>query len=264
MKKIITFLALGLLLYACSKVPLTGRARLDTVSDAEIMPLVNEQYKQVLKEEKIVTNTTQGQAVVRVGKRMAAAVEKFLIQEGYPEIAQSFDWQFNLIQSDQVNAWCMPGGKVAFYTGIMPITQDDTGIAVVMGHEIAHAVAAHSRERMSNGLVANFGISLVSSAIGQNPTLTQSIFMQSVGLGSELGMLSFSRKHELEADELGLTFMAIAGYDPRQAPIFWERMSANGGAAPPEFLSTHPGPDSRIQKLNQQMPKALKYYEAAK
>ncbi len=264
MKKIITFLALGLMLYACSKVPLTGRARLDTVSDAEIMPLVNEQYKQVLKEEKIVTNTTQGQAVVRVGKRMAAAVEKFLIQEGYPEIAQSFDWQFNLIQSDQVNAWCMPGGKVAFYTGIMPITQDDTGIAVVMGHEIAHAVAAHSRERMSNGLVANFGISLVSSAIGQNPTLTQSIFMQSVGLGSELGMLSFSRKHELEADELGLTFMAIAGYDPRQAPVFWERMSANGGAAPPEFLSTHPGPDSRIQKLNQQMPKALKYYEAAK
>lgn len=156
------------------------------------------------------------------------------------------------------------GRKVAFYTGIMPITQDDTGIAVVMGHEIAHAVAAHSRERMSNGLVANFGISLVSSAIGQNPTLTQSIFMQSVGLGSELGMLSFSRKHELEADELGLIFMAIAGYDPRQAPVFWERMSANGGAAPPEFLSTHPGPDSRIQKLNQQMPKAMQYYEAAK
>ncbi|MFT7424504.1 MAG: putative Zn-dependent protease [Algoriphagus sp.] len=264
MKKIVTFLVLGLLLYACSKVPLTGRFRIDAVSDSEIMPLVNEQYSQVLKEEKVVTNTTQGQAVVQVGKRMAAAVEKFLIQEGYPEIAQSFDWQFNLIQSDQVNAWCMPGGKVAFYTGIMPITQDDTGIAVVMGHEIAHAVAAHSRERMSNGLVANFGISMVTSAIGQNPTLTQSIFMQSVGLGSELGMLSFSRKHELEADELGLIFMAIAGYDPRQAPVFWERMSANGDAAPPEFLSTHPGPDSRIQKLNQQMPKAMQYYEAAK
>jgi predicted Zn-dependent protease len=264
MKKIILFLALGMILHACSTVPLTGRSRLDAVSDAEIMPLVNEQYKQVLKEEKVVTNTAQGQAVVRVGKRMAAAVEKFLSQEGYSEIAQSFDWQFNLIQSDQVNAWCMPGGKVAFYTGIMPITKDDTGIAVVMGHEIAHAVAAHARERMSNGLAANFGISLLSSAIGQNPSLTQSIFMQSVGLGSELGMLSFSRKHELEADELGLTFMAIAGYDPRQAPIFWERMSATGGQAPPEFLSTHPGPDSRIQKLNQQMPKAMKYYEAAK
>ncbi|MDG1276116.1 MAG: M48 family metallopeptidase [Algoriphagus sp.] len=264
MKKIITFIALGFVLYACSKVPLTGRARLDAVSDAEIMPLVNEQYSQVLKEEKVVTNTSQGQAVVRVGKRMAAAVEKFLVQEGYPEIAASFDWQFNLIQSDQVNAWCMPGGKVAFYTGIMPITQDDTGIAVVMGHEIAHAVASHSRERMSNGLLANFGMSMLSSAIGQNPTLTQAIFLQSIGIGSELGMLSFSRRHELEADELGLIFMAVAGYDPRQAPIFWERMSAVGGGSPPEFLSTHPGPESRIEKLNQQMPKAMQYYEAAK
>ena len=264
MKKIITFIALGFVLYACSKVPLTGRSRLDAVSDAEIMPLVNEQYSQVLKEEKVVTNTSQGQAVVRVGKRMAAAVEKFLVQEGYPEIATSFDWQFNLIQSDQVNAWCMPGGKVAFYTGIMPITQDDTGIAVVMGHEIAHAVAAHSRERMSNGLAANFGMSMLSSAIGQNPTLTQAIFLQSVGIGSELGMLSFSRTHELEADELGLIFMAVAGYDPRQAPIFWERMSAVGGGSPPEFLSTHPGPESRIEKLNQQMPKAMQYYEQSK
>ena len=264
MKKIITFIALGLLLYACSKVPLTNRLRVDAVSDAEIMPLVNEQYGQVLKEEKVLTNTADGQAVVRVGKKMAAAVEKFLIQEGYPEVVSSFDWQFNLIESEQVNAWCMPGGKVAFYTGIMPITQDDTGIAVVMGHEIAHAVAAHSRERMSNGLVANFGISLLSAAIGQNPSLTQAIFLQSIGLGSELGMLSFSRKHELEADELGLTFMAVAGYDPRQAPVFWERMAAKGGEAPPEFLSTHPGPESRIQKLNQLMPKAMTYYEAAK
>lgn len=264
MKKIITFIALGLMLYACSKVPLTGRYRIDAVSDTEIMPLVNEQYSKVLKEEKVVTNTADGQSIVRVGKKMAAAVEQFLTQEGYPELAKSFDWQFNLIQSDQVNAWCMPGGKVAFYTGIMPITQDETGIAVVMGHEIAHAVASHSRERMSNGLAANFGISLLSSAVGQNPSLTQAILLQSVGIGSELGMLSFSRKHELEADELGLTFMAIAGYDPRQAPIFWERMSAKGGESPPEFLSTHPGPDSRIQKLNQQMPKAMQYYERAK
>jgi predicted Zn-dependent protease len=264
MKKTILFLALGMFLHACSTVPLTGRSRLDAVSDAEILPLVNEQYREVLRKEKVVTNTAQGQSVVRVGKRIAVAVEKYLAQEGYSELANSFDWEFNLIQSDQVNAWAMPGGKVAFYTGILPITQDDTGIAVVMGHEIAHAVAAHSRERMSNGLLSNFGMSLLSSAFGQNPSLTQAILMQSVGLGSELGMLSFSRKHELEADELGLIFMALAGYDPRQAPVFWERMSANGGGAPPEFLSTHPGPDSRIQKLNQQMPKALKYYQASK
>jgi predicted Zn-dependent protease len=261
MKKIFIFLALGFALESCSKVPLTGRTRLDAVSDSEILPLVNQQYAEVLKEEKIVTNTAKGQMVVKVGKNMAAAVEKFLISEGYPEIVESFAWEFNLIQSDQVNAWCMPGGKVGVYTGILAVTQDETGLAVVMGHEIAHAVAAHSRERMSNGLVANFGISLLSSAVGQNPTLTQAIFLQSVGLGSELGMLSYSRKHELEADELGLIFMAVAGYDPRQAPVFWERMSSAGGQAPPEFLSTHPGPDSRIQKLNQQMPKALKYYE---
>jgi len=261
MKKIFIFLALGFALESCSKVPLTGRSRLDAVSDAEIMPMVNEQYAQVLKDEKIVTNSPQGQMVVKVGKNMAAAVEKFLINEGYPEIVESFAWEFNLIQSDQVNAWCMPGGKVGVYTGILAVTQDEAGLAVVMGHEIAHAVAAHSRERMSNGLAANFGISLLSSAVGQNPSLTQAIFLQSIGFGSELGMLKFSRKHELEADELGLIFMAVAGYDPRQAPVFWERMSSAGGQAPPEFLSTHPGPDSRIQKLNQQMPKALKYYQ---
>jgi predicted Zn-dependent protease len=158
----------------------------------------------------------------------------------------------------------MPGGKVAFYTGIMPICQDETGIAVVMGHEIAHAVASHARERMSNGMMLNLGMSAVSTAMGQNPTMTQQILLQSIGMGSELGMLSFSRKHELEADEMGLIFMAMAGYDPRQAPVFWERMSKAGGAAPPEFLSTHPGPDRRIERLNANMPKALEYYNAAK
>ncbi|WP_287059387.1 M48 family metallopeptidase, partial [Algoriphagus sp.] len=156
--------------------------------------------------------------------------------------------------------WCMPGGKVAYYTGILPITQGELGIAVVMGHEVAHAVASHARERMSNAMVANLGLSVFSAAMGQNPTLMQQIFLQSVGIGSQLGMLKFSRKHELEADELGLIFMAMAGYDPREAPVFWERMAAAGGEAPPEFLSTHPGPDRRIERLNANMPKALEYY----
>lgn len=158
----------------------------------------------------------------------------------------------------------MPGGKVAYYTGILPITQDETGIAVVMGHEIAHAVASHARERMSNGMMMNFGISAVSTAMGQNPTLTQQVLLQSIGMGGELKMLSFSRKHELEADEMGLIFMAMSGYDPRQAPVFWERMSKAGGAGPLEFLSTHPGPDRRIDRLNSNMAKALEYYEKAK
>ncbi|UZD23598.1 M48 family metallopeptidase [Algoriphagus halophytocola] len=262
MKKIAILFCAGLIAYSCAKVPLTGRNQLALVSNEEIQPMVNEQYDQVLKEEKVVTNTADGQKVLNVGKRMAEAVESYLTAQGYTDLANSFDWEFNLLQSDQVNAWCMPGGKVAFYTGIMPLTQGETGIAVVMGHEIAHAVASHSAERMSNGMIANLGVSVLSTAIGQNPTMTQQIFLQSVGMGSELGMLSFSRKHELEADELGLTFMAIAGYDPREAPLFWERMLANeNGQAPPEFLSTHPASQTRIDKLNKHMSEAMKYYE---
>lgn len=261
MKKIVLIFTLGLLAYACAKVPLTGRSAFAIVSNDEIQPLVNEEYKKATTASKNLTNTADGQSVVRVGQKMAKAVEAYLVAEGYQELVDDFDWEFNLLESDQVNAWCMPGGKVAFYTGILPITQNETGIAVVMGHEIAHAVASHSRERMSNGMMLNMGMTAVSTAMGQNPTMTQQILLQSIGMGSELGMLSFSRKHELEADEMGLIFMAMAGYDPRQAPIFWERMAAKGGEAPPEFLSTHPGPDRRIEKLNANMPKALEYYK---
>ncbi|WP_111669575.1 M48 family metallopeptidase [Algoriphagus litoralis] len=260
MRKLIVIFSISLLGYSCATVPLTGRRSLAVVSNEEIQPLVNEEYKKATTASKNLTKTADGQLVVKVGQKMAKAVESYLIAEGYQDLVDGFAWEFNLLESEQVNAWCMPGGKVAFYTGILPITQDETGIAVVMGHEIAHAVASHARERMSNGLAINFGLSAVSAAMGQNPTLTQQILLQSVGMGSELGMLSFSRKHELEADEMGLIFMAMAGYDPRQAPIFWERMSAAGGAAPPEFLSTHPGPDRRIERLNSKMPKALEYY----
>lgn len=262
MKKIAILFSAGLIMYSCAKVPLTGRNQLSLVSSEEIQPMVDTQYNQVLKEDKVVTNTADGQKVLKVGNRMAKAVESYLVSQGYQELANSFDWEFNLLESEQVNAWCMPGGKVAFYTGIMPLTQTETGIAVVMGHEIAHAVASHSAERMSNGMVQEMGVSLLSSAIGQNPSMTQAIFLQSVGIGGELGMLSFSRKHELEADELGLTFMAIAGYDPREAPIFWERMlQQENGQAPPEFLSTHPASQTRIDKLNKHMPKAMTYYK---
>lgn len=262
MKKISILFLSGVILYSCAKVPLTGRSQLSLVSSEEIQPLVDEQYNEVLKEDKVVTDTPEGQKVLKVGKRMAEAVESYLASQGYQELANSFDWEFNLIESEQVNAWCMPGGKVAFYTGIMPITQTETGIAVVMGHEIAHAVASHSAERMSNGMVANLGVGVVSAAIGKNPTMTQQLLLQSVGISSELGMLSFSRKHELEADELGLTFMAIAGYDPREAPVFWQRMlERENGAAPPEFLSTHPASQTRIDRLNKHMPEALTYYK---
>ncbi len=251
-----------LLLLGCATVPLTGRKQLSIVDNAEVLPLSYEQYSQVKKESKIVTNTAEGQRVVRVGKNIATAVETYLKDNGYEDILEGFAWEFNLIQDEQVNAWCMPGGKVAFYTGIMPICQNDAGVAVVMGHEVAHAIASHARERMSQGLVANGLMEGLQTAMGQNPTLTQSIFMQAVGIGGQVGMLKFSRDQELEADQLGLIFMAIAGYDPREAPEFWKRMEAqSNGQRPPEFLSTHPGPDRRIERLNDQMAKALKYYK---
>ena len=252
------------LISSCSTVPLTGRSQLAFLSNQELQPLVNEEYSKALKSNELVTNSTEGKQVVQVGKKMAVAVEKYLIEQGYGDLVKEMDWEFNLLKSDRVNAWCMPGGKVAFYTGILPITQNETGIAVVMGHEIAHAVASHANERMSTGLLVNFGFAALSAAVGQNPTLTQEIFLQSVGIGSELKMLRFSRKHELEADRMGLIFMAMAGYDPREAPVFWDRMAASLGQAPPEFLSTHPGPDRRSERLHAQMPEALKYYEGSK
>ena len=261
MKKTLFILLFFGLFSSCAKVPLTGRSQLAFLSNQELQPLVNEEYAKALKANEIVTNSDEGKQVSAVGKKMAVAVEKYLQEQGYGDLVKDLDWEFNLLKSEQVNAWCMPGGKVAFYTGILPITKNETGIAVVMGHEIAHAVASHANERMSTGLLVNFGFAAVSSAVGQNPTLTQEIFLQSVGIGSELKMLQFSRKHELEADRMGLIFMAMAGYDPREAPIFWERMAAASGQAPLEFLSTHPGPDRRAERLNARMPEALKYYE---
>ncbi|MGY6559984.1 MAG: M48 family metallopeptidase [Nitritalea sp.] len=261
-KKILLFLMLGVFAYACAKVPLTGRRQLAAIPNSEILPMSFEQYNQVKQGERLVTNTEQGQMVVRVGNRMAKAVEQYLIEQGFENELKGFEWEFHLIESDQINAWCMPGGKVAFYTGILPICRDEAGVAVVMGHEIAHAVASHGRERMSNALAINGLVGGISVAMGERPNLTQNLFLQSVGYAGELGMLRFSRRHELEADKLGLTFMALAGYDPREAPVFWERMdqaTASGGR-PPEFLSTHPGPDRRIDQLNKEMSKAMEYY----
>lgn len=262
-RKIFVVIIVGLFAYGCATVPLSGRRQLSLVDNAEVLPLAFEQYREVKKDSKVVTNTADGQKVVKVGKKIASAVEEYLKANNYGDLLDGFSWEFNLIEDKQVNAWCMPGGKVAFYTGIIPICQDETGIAVVMGHEVAHAIASHSRERMSQGLIANGLLGGLQVAMGENPSLTQSLFLQAVGIGEQVGMLKFSRDQELEADQLGLIFMAIAGYDPHEAPVFWERMEAQAGSggAPPEFLSTHPGPKRRIDQLNKQMPEALKYYK---
>ncbi len=256
----------GLFVYACATVPITGRRQLAMVSNQEILPLADKQYEQVLDTSKLSTNQQYVRMVKTVGSKIQKAVEQFMAEKGQSEELAGFEWEFNVIEApNTANAWCMPGGKVAFYTGIMPICKDEAGVAVVMGHEVAHAIANHGRERMSQGLLANGLLGTVSGAMGQNPSLTQEVFMQAIGMGAQIGMLSFSRQHESEADRIGLIFMAIAGYDPHEAPKFWERMTqAGGGAEPPQWLSTHPSHATRINDLNKAMPEAMKYYEGNK
>jgi len=221
------------------------------------------QYQDVIKKGPLSTNSEQTDMIKRVGARIQKGVEQYMASKGLSDQLAGFNWEFNLIQDDKtVNAWCMPGGKVAFYTGILPICKDENGIAVVMGHEVAHAIANHGRERMSQGLIEQLGLSSLSAAMGQNPSATSQLFMQAVGVGSEIGMLKFSRQDESEADHIGLIFMAIAGYDPNNAPLFWKRMvEMNKGEKPPEFLSTHPADETRIKDLEGWMPEAMGYYK---
>ena len=250
-------------LLACATVPVTGRKQLNLVSDGEMQAMSYQQYAQFLGENPLSEDHEAAALVRQVGENIQRAVEDYATQKGMSEHLRGYDWEFNLVASDEVNAWCMPGGKVVFYTGILPVCADETGIAVVMGHEIAHAVAEHGNERLSQGLVTELGSIALSEAVKDKPEQTQALWMTAFAVGAQYGaLLPYSRLHESEADHLGLIFMAMAGYDPRAAPEFWQRMSASGGgAAPPEFLSTHPADDTRIRKLNEHMPEALSYYQ---
>jgi predicted Zn-dependent protease len=259
-KKIIVFSIASLTIYACAKVAVTGRSQLSLVSNAEIIPVANQQYDEVLKKGPLSNNAEQTQMVKRVGVRIQKAVEEYMAMNNASAELADFKWEFNLIDDPKmVNAWCMPGGKVAFYTGIMPICKDETGVAVVMGHEVAHAIANHGRERMSQQMVAQYGLGTIGSLMGQNPTAGKELLMQAIGAGTNVGI---SREHESEADHIGLIFMAMAGYDPAAAPKFWERMTAaSGGQEPMEFLSTHPSHSTRINDLQGWVPEAMKYYK---
>ena len=245
---------------ACSTVPITGRRQLSLVSSSEMQSMSYTSYKQVL-DTATVLNNNDAAMVKRVGKRIQGAVEQYMAQNNMSSQLAGFQWEFNLIQDKQVNAWCMPGGKVAVYTGILPLTQNETGLAVVMGHEIAHAIARHGEERMSQQVAAQAGGSLAGAAIGGG-TGTQTVFANVFGIGSQLGMLKHGRSQESEADHLGLIFMAMAGYDPQQAVPFWQRMaSKSGGSATPGFLSSHPSDATRIADIQKLLPEALKYYK---
>ncbi|MBT31733.1 MAG: peptidase M48 [Thalassobius sp.] len=265
-KHIFSILLLIFSVFSCQTVPVTGRSQLALIPNSELLPMSFQNYDQVLQESKLSNNQAEVAMIKKVGQRIQLAVERYMAENNASSQLSGFNWEFNLIEDDNtVNAWCMPGGKVAFYTGILPICEGESGVAIVMGHEVAHAIANHGGERMSQSLLAQLGLSSLQVALGENPSLTNNLLLQSVGIGTQVGMLSFSRQHESEADRIGLIFSSMAGYDPREAPEFWERMkAASGGSAPPEFLSTHPSNDRRIRDLTAQMPEAIKIYEQYK
>ncbi len=254
-------LVLIILVAACATVPVTGRKQLNLVPSGQMLSMSGQEYDQFLSEHPLSQDAGATAMINRVGARIQGAVEKYFRDNGMSDRLDGYQWEFNLVQSDEVNAWCMPGGKVVFYTGILPVCKDDTGVAVVMGHEVAHAVAQHGNERMSQGLLAQFGGMALDQALSSKPEQTRQLAMTAFAVGAQYGaLLPYSRLQESEADHLGLIFMAMAGYDPHAAADFWQRMSSQGGGAPPEFMSTHPSDESRIRKIQEELPEALQYY----
>jgi len=250
---------------ACSKNPITGRNQAKLVSEAELQQMATQQYQQFLSTNKVVSSSVNRDAemVKRVGQRVTRAVTEYVTQLGKPDLLNGYSWEYNLVEDPAANAWCMPGGKIVVYTGLLPITQNEAALAAVMGHEVAHAVLTHGNERVSQGLI-NQGLgTALSIALSNQPSTTQNIFMTAYGVGSQVGvLLPFSRKHELEADRYGMIWMASAGYNPQEAINLWTRMqSASGGNKPPEFLSTHPSEENRINQLKKYLPEAMKYYK---
>jgi predicted Zn-dependent protease len=248
-------------LVACAKVPITQRKQVNLIPESQLVSMSLTEYHTFLSQHPPVMAGADADMVKRVGARIQSAVTQYMNKNGYASRIEGYKWEFNLVNSPEVNAWCMPGGKVVVYSGLLPVTQDEGSLAIVMGHEIAHAVARHGNERMSQMLVAaGIGIGL-DVALSQKPQQTRNIFMTAYGVGSGLGMLAYSRTHESEADKLGLVFAAMAGYDPNIAVGFWQRMAAkSGGAKPPEILSTHPSDQRRIADIKAYMPTAMKYY----
>ena len=249
------------LLPSCGEVPVTGRRQFNIVPDSYMNSMSAQAYGEFLTQNPQSKDTTKTAMVKRCGKRIQLAVEEYCRTNNVS--LEDYKWEFNLVEDDTVNAWCMPGGRVVVYTGLLPVAQDENGLAVVMGHEIAHAIAKHGSERMSQGLIVELGGLAISQATKQYPDETRNLFMKSYGAGTQVGvLLPYSRKHEAEADHMGLIFMAMAGYDPHAAVPFWQRMAEmKQGQAPPEILSTHPSDEKRIENLKALIPEAMKYYK---
>ncbi len=263
-KKITAFFLVVSAVVACSTNPVTGRSQFKLVPENQLQAMANQQYRQFLSENRTVSPSADRDAemVRRVGQRLAAAVATYYRQQNLGNALEGFQWEFNLVRNDQANAWVMPGGKCVVYTGLLPITQNEAALANVIGHEISHAIFQHGNERMSQGLAQQLGGTALSVALANKPAATQNLFLQAYGAGSTvLGILPFSRKHELEADRYGMRWAAMAGYNPREASALWQRMEkASNGQRPPEFMSTHPTEGRRIQELQRFLPEALKHY----
>ena len=259
LNKTIILVAVGIVVLACATNPFTGKKTMALVSNAQLFPTAFAQYDQFLTENKVVKGTKDAEMITRVGQRIAVASERWLNANGHQGYLKDYKWEYNLVDDKTVNAWCMPGGKIVFYTGILPIAANETGVAAIMGHEVAHALANHGQQRMSAAYVQQ-GIAITGN-IAIEDEESRNAFNQYYGVGSNvLGMLPFSRSHETEADQIGLYLMAVAGYNPDEAAELWKRMKAStagsGGQAPPEFLSTHPSNDTRIVNLTKWAPEA--------
>ncbi len=264
--KLLSAILIILFLHSCSTVPITGRKQLNMIPNSELMAMSFQQYDDFLKENPLSNNDKQAFLVKDVGFRIQKSVEKFMADNKLSYLLDGYEWEFNLVKNDQVNAWCMPGGKVVVYSGILPVTKNETGLAVVLGHEIAHAIAGHGNERMSQELLRSAGSIGLMVALNEQTKETQAMWMSVYGVGTQLGaILPYSRLHESEADRMGLIFMSMAGYNPKEAPVFWKRMSqSSSGAKSPEILSTHPSDQTRINNLNSWMPEATEYYNKSK
>ena len=264
MKKYIYSLVMALLLVSCAKVPLTNRKQMNMIPESQMVSMSLTQYSEFLSKNPPVAATDANAKMVKdVGARISGAVSSFLNSKKMGDRIKGYKWEFNLVNSKEINAWCMPGGKVVVYTGLLPVTKDEAGLAFVMGHEVAHAVARHGNERMSQMLLAEAGGVALDVYMANKPEQTRAMYQQAYGIGSAVGvMLPFSRMHESEADKLGMIFMALAGYDPAVAPKVWQRMiDINKGEKPPELLSTHPSDEKRIAEIKKYIPEAKKYYK---
>jgi predicted Zn-dependent protease len=255
-------LLLVVLMFSCTKVPVSGRRQMHLLPESMLINMGASSYRQILQQTPPSSASNVNSMMVKnMGQKMSQAVAKYLKSKKQSSRIEGFKWEFNLVNSKEVNAFCLPGGKVIINEGILAVTQTEAALAVVMGHEIAHAIARHGNERMSQGLLVATGGLALQIALSQNPSETNNLFLQSYGLGTQMGILKYSRTHESEADKIGLIFCAMAGYNPQESIGFWERMSKIGGAKPPQILSTHPSDETRIKDLKAFMPKALKYYK---